>query len=1297
MKLENKFFNSFFFPFIISIISSTLVVTIILSIFSNNNNDSRTNGNIINITKKYSKTILKSVNVLLTNKLIKYQSSLNELIIFYQKMANELLKSNSNLTLNNEFLKCLLTIDEDFCDDNIEEASRSAFWLVDGKIDEEKLDEQKDIKKQLIAYSYIINNIDAVFESTKPNAISYYFYFEETELYIHYPIIEKCEFYLLYFMREPLYDDYPCFDDNGEYHTVYKPKCENVYKNMMKSKTGAYDNNYISNQNRTIFITSFYDAIEYNFDIDIDKEFTMCIGFDDPITLGKGYACADVSYTDMILPLENLNSKIVGYFFITNVGYNNLFYYPQKRGTPKSSTEEIFKWDMNYKLAEKTYFHDHIRKIFSSNYIDYIGQRPNDEVFINGMNSTNQFLYIDLEEYKYSIYPLVLENLNGKREHIFSIVYIYSNKLYLNELEQYSSSLIIKIILELLLFIIFGSGLLYIIHLTFNTLVKHIVISIKNVIYMLKGINIGGENRLDFLKFLKKRRDDNIEKLENAYLYEQLKNKKEFEQFQDTDIGDDSDNEYLGKNNIINESNANQKESNNNKINTYSDLNKKYDEESDYIEKEINFYDFDEQLLQYRPLEIENLMKSIMNIKKALILTSSDNEVKKIINYSNSENIFSNFKNKKGSIICQSNIGNLQSQLLKYDKAIYHLVLSLQDNNIKKFISKNLTDELDEDNSLLKKISNLYNKEKQKEKNNILSNKQMHNSKNNFSQNLIGILINTRYCRLIHSYYQFFKNMKKLRKSIHDNFSEQLMNTKFHTINYYHKIIIQFIYLSYVKNDLVKIGESILDYLEFLIKFKFKTSKEDKNFLSIKYSNIQEYKIKRDKKKKIFDKIINWFNVFDDYISYVKDNSSLVDSKCIIDDYSHSLNNENFEFNLESQTAFSFRINIQKSNFLKGKFCLHCKNYIDALYYFIRSSKNESIVTDGLIKKRSLKHIYKILIKMNKKYEKLGLKNLNMNKELKEYKRDKAKNYNTKYRIGRKRTIRMDDSQNVNNTTFGDELKTIKNDISNNINECYAKREKNIIILIDFNIYNKKELNSKTSKIDSFIEEAITILKNYLSTNDKLGILIYYNDYKIICPLMPVNKIDIKNCSTDLYYCKNREISTKENNIDSIESKYNEIEILHLDGNNNSEHLAEESLELSENEEINYDKINGLVKAINYLNNYSTIKEGIKVDKYIILFTDVLNVKFFDVEEVEKIFEKIIDDKYSIFLLVGKNKTDEKNNINDNNNYLEELILSKFGEKSEAINFENMKKIKTILSNNKVIKDEIFYPNEIYK
>ena len=64
-----------------------------------------------------------------------------------------------------------------------------------------------------------------------------------------------------------------------------------------------------------------------------------------------------------------------------------------------------------------------------------------------------------------------------------------------------------------------------------------------------------------------------------------------------------------------------------------------------------------------------------------------------------------------------------------------------------------------------------------------------------------------------------------------------------------------------------------------------------------------------------------------------------------------------------------FRINLQKYDFLKGKFSFHCKNYKDALYYFIRAAKKERIVLDGLIKKKSLKNIYKIFINIKNKYE----------------------------------------------------------------------------------------------------------------------------------------------------------------------------------------------------------------------------------------------------------------------------------------------------------------------------------------
>ena len=85
--------------------------------------------------------------------------------------------------------------------------------------------------------------------------------------------------------------------------------------------------------------------------------------------------------------------------------------------------------------------------------------------------------------------------------------------------------------------------------------------------------------------------------------------------------------------------------------------------------------------------------------------------------------------------------------MLKYDKAIYHLALSLEDNQLKKYLNQNLTDEFDEDDSLLNKISIYFNKNKKIVKNNILAEKQMNNSKNNFSQKKIGILINVRYCR----------------------------------------------------------------------------------------------------------------------------------------------------------------------------------------------------------------------------------------------------------------------------------------------------------------------------------------------------------------------------------------------------------------------------------------------------------------------------------------------------------------------------------------------------------------------
>ena len=317
---------------------------------------------------------------------------------------------------------------------------------------------------------------------------------------------------LAYYMNDiNYYENTDCIDENGEFYDLYKIKCEGFYQNILKSKTSAFDNNYLSNINRTIFITNYYGSREseeeYEDDevtdyslLDLKKQFTICIGFDDPITKGKGYACSDI-INDMVYSLDSLNTNLAGYYFISNVGYSQVFYFPQGPLSPLTSIENIFKWDTSYFLDEKIEFNNNVKKIFSSNYIDNIGTSLYDEIYVNGKNSSGQYFYVNNEKLKYSIYPILLENLLGQKEHILSIIYIYNNDLFINKYKSYTSSAFLKILLEILIFVIFGSGLLYMIYLSFNLLAKYIVIPIKNVNYMLKGINIGGENRLEYLEF----------------------------------------------------------------------------------------------------------------------------------------------------------------------------------------------------------------------------------------------------------------------------------------------------------------------------------------------------------------------------------------------------------------------------------------------------------------------------------------------------------------------------------------------------------------------------------------------------------------------------------------------------------------------------------------------------------------------------------------------------------------------------------------------------------------------------
>ena len=89
MKLEDKFFNAFFYPFLIGIILSIIIVGVILAIYSNNYLDKKSAQDIYELEKKYATININSINILLSNFLIKVQIGLQEQLTFYQKLLQK--------------------------------------------------------------------------------------------------------------------------------------------------------------------------------------------------------------------------------------------------------------------------------------------------------------------------------------------------------------------------------------------------------------------------------------------------------------------------------------------------------------------------------------------------------------------------------------------------------------------------------------------------------------------------------------------------------------------------------------------------------------------------------------------------------------------------------------------------------------------------------------------------------------------------------------------------------------------------------------------------------------------------------------------------------------------------------------------------------------------------------------------------------------------------------------------------------------------------------------------------------
>ena len=1377
MRLEDKFFNSFFYLFLIGVFISIIIVSSILLYYSKDFLDKNTSANVYFLEKKFAESNINIMNVLLSNLILKLQVSLQEQITFYENTAKEIMNIPTEyLNFKNKEVYNLHEL-RNFMNSSYSEFKKRlpfvGFWLLNPSVRTiDKLDNR--MKKQYYAFSLMIQSMYSIINEQNEILKNVYFLFEGTELYLGYPFTYFNSWNFLEIFDKTSSPAW-CTDVRGEIITYYKYRCRPFYTDIMNAQKESSDLNWKDQTGRTIFVTSPYPQFGDN---STESVFSLCIKFHDIIANNTAYICGDSEDHTLFSAFDNINNKLNGYVSIISVGFNKAFYVPQILSGQYTKTlgEFIYRIDNSYYLEEKTNFMQVVQKYLTSNYIKKIEETMIEKEPMNFfdeliINNDNQFIFKNNIKYNYCLYPIVIENMDKNYEHVLSLIYIFSNNSYYNHILDYQSDSYRKLIFQIFLYIFFVLVLLYIISLSFKSLAKIIVIPIKNIHYMLEGINIGGEYRLEYLNDLRKKQEDNLIKLNKINLKmiqnnkakmslnldelishenkekekpkekEKLNNKKEPKRFLsdsknlnsskikkeekkvmiDSIKGEKSNGDFklkraftrttleiekLNSSSIKELDNTIEEiDSTNNNINlefdeefidTNINYEKKYDSDGIMIEKELNFYDFDEELLQYRPHELNNLVQSLLNLKSALILTSKNQNAENIINYTNSEYTFNNFKNKVGSRMCQSNVGNLQSRLLKYDKAIYHLALSLQNVQLKKFFSSNINDELDESDSLLYKIERNYKKNRKEKETNKLIKKQQREKKINFPQKIIEILINSRYNKLIHIYYKFFSFIRKNNFN-YEKLGEFFMHTNFHTINYYHKILIQYIYLCFVSNDLVKIGESILDYIQFLIKFKLKISEENSFIMNIYNKEIPEIKKKQLVKRKYFDKIINWINLFDNYAKQINENSALGSYKNILDAYNLNLQTNNMQLDTknESASALLFQINLQRYDFLRGKFALECKDYTEALGFMINAAKSKRIVIDGLIKKKALKHIAKIAQKVKKhigenNYSKLDFYNV--------LEKDKIKNKKNKDNNPINTGINNENELKIKTRSMKliDKMKVIIDKIDNDINETNEKQLKDIIILIDCNLSDKLI-------IDSFIDVTKTILKNYLANNDRICVFFLLNEYRIICPMKRKEDIDFINFVKDIDIFSEKIFKKEKFAFPLINEELQErLKSEGLDSiSSSSDSNLNNSNDLINNKNM---KLEDTIKAIYYSINYLKMKEISINENYFIFFSnniedfmnylnevgnhDYLNNLSYESNKKNKI--KLKKEENINFLAVGKYK-------DDNEDEYKSILINYFGEKSEMIPFDNMKKIKSILASTNIINDNIIFPNEVYQ
>ena len=1375
MKLESIFIKTFCFPFLLVLIITIILITVMLDKYTLYHSDILTSNEILKIENSFSNSLMNTVNLILLNDLLKFVSRLQQIVTYYQTIATKINTENISLSLLNYIMSFNISQNIDL-ESNSDIKDFYTGWFIDQYTSEKNLtNKTTNFYKQISIVSNLIQSLYTFKKSFKNIITSIYFVFEDTNLFIQHPLISGIQ--SGFYNRSLNLESNPswCTDENGDIYKIYRYYCRDFYINIKKTFGDQFDYNYLNQINRTVFISGLYKE----FEDDENEMFTLCVKFIDRISNKPAYFCIDMRHVNLFNLLDDINRKVRGHLLISSVGYANVFYRPRTYGNDGATTiaEYLFRSDKNFFLSEKLDFENNCQKNLTSNYIKLLDLEKIEEeptYLFNQINPTgnekDQYFYLNNHKIYYELFPIIVKNLNNEYEHILSIIFLYKKSDYIEHMLTFHTYNYYKIILELILFFVFGGMTLYILLLSLKTLAKYIVIPIRNIHYMIKGINLGGRNRLEYIKYLQEREEETKKQIKEINMFGSNNNpsnlditdneKKNIGNETEASVNNMIQNENSDKNTHIKSKNISEKtpenendkmenyvndviknEMDNKKIDDIENIRKDFDEECQNYENEINYYDFNEELLQYRPIEMNQLMNLLLNLKEAYLVSSKKNSsLESIISYSRAGEIFDDFKKNGEKSICQCNMGNLLSQLFKYDKAIYHIVSSLQGKKFKKYLSKAIKDEFDESDTLYNLIDINYNtKPRILHNHNQLVIRQQNNSSNNLQRTIIEKLINERYNKLVYVYYKFFSLLRKANnqgKLLGGIYSHKI----YHTINYYHKSLIQYIYLCYVSNDLIKIGESILDYIEFIIKFKLKSNIDTRHIMEV--NNFRERE-KQSIKKNYFDKALMWISLFDNYVEHVRSKTNLWNLKSIKDEYAKSSNIN------AKDSALLFKVNEQRGDFLKGKFCYVCENYGDSLFYYIRAAKKKAVVCDGLIKKRSLKNILKIAHIIQNSIKKQHIENVLLTEEAfptsKEYDKiiksmqseenssenniNEGSSYNNDFSYSNS----INEIFDAHNLTFISGIKKIIKEVTKDIEECEIKQFKDILMIVDSNNCLDPEQNAMHNFL-YIIKKILTECD--LNNKDRLSLFFFDENHHIICPIMEKSSIDTKSIIQDLDTCIENKTFEEESVHDftknqrkisdnlNFEEPNEKISEFSLEGSNQEDFEHSECEENEENEDdgsnktndnkerINnfeysnpeyYDSLKNSINSLNFCIKYLKMKDIDNKDRYIVFFTNIFNTrenvngiikteleKLKKTKDINLIIVGRLSKKISDFLKkrLGKILNDKKNIIYS--------VLKNFGPKSEIIGIDNTKKIKTILSTNSFISDNIIFKNESY-